>query len=221
MNLRPSQTPLRSSLLAALAAVAFVLAASTLPTETAIAQDAHEAHGKSAKPAAGAEKAPKAAAPSLIPPPAVKSAVAHLQPTAGSTVKGEVEFVKQSKGIKITATVSGLEPGSSHGFHIHAVGDCSAPDATSAGPHFSSQGAMHSGPGAKRGKRHEGDLGNLVADADGKAVYEREDLMIAFEGRRSILGRSVIVHANADDLHTQPTGNAGARAACGVIGVSQ
>jgi Cu-Zn family superoxide dismutase len=223
MTRRPLIDPLRTTLLAALAVAAFVLAAPSL--RPAAAQPDPAASGKAAKPAAkkpvAGQHAAKPAAPSLIPPPPVKSAVAHLQPTAGSKVKGTVEFAKETKGIKITANVSGLAPGSSHGFHIHTFGDCSAADGSSAGGHFSSQGAMHSGPGAKRGKRHEGDLGNLVADADGNAKYERVDMMIALEGRKSILGRAVIVHADADDLETQPTGNAGARLACGVIGVTE
>jgi len=172
-----------------------------------------------AKPPAKKAPAPKQAA--LVPPQPVTSAVAHLQPTAGNKVSGKVEFKKVTGGIRITAAVSGFAPGSEHGFHIHEVGDCSAADATSAGGHFTSQGAMHSGPESKRGKRHEGDLGNLVADGDGNAKYERVDKVIALLGRQSILGRSVIVHADVDDLATQPTGNAGPRMACGVIGVAK
>ncbi len=178
---------------------------------------------KSAKPAPtpAANKAPARQRPALVPPPLVTSAVAHLQPTAGNKVRGSVEFKKLTKGIQITATFSGFAPDSQHGFHIHEIGDCSAPDATSAGGHFSSQGIMHSGPEGKRGERHEGDLGNLVADGDGNAKYERVDMIIALLGRQSILGRSIIVHADVDDLETQPTGNAGPRMACGVIGAAK
>lgn len=168
-----------------------------------------------------AKKAPAENTPALMPPPLVTRAVAHLRPTAGNKVAGTVEFTKLDKGIQITATVTGLAPGSQHGFHIHQIGDCSAPDGSSAGGHFASQGSMHSGPDAKRGKRHEGDLGNLVADTDGNAKYEHVDTIIALLGRQSILGRGVIVHADVDDLHTQPTGNAGSRVACGVIGVAK
>jgi Cu-Zn family superoxide dismutase len=69
--------------------------------------------------------------------------------------------------------------------------------------------------------RHAGDFGNLEADATGKAHYERVDTVIALEGADSIIGHAVIVHAKADDLKSQPTGNAGARVACGVIGVAK
>jgi len=187
------------------------------------AQSEAPAVQKGDKPTAkkSAPKTPATKQAPLSTPAPVKAAAAPLQSTSASKVTGKVEFTKLAKGIQIRASVTGLEPGSKHGFHIHEFGDCSAPDATSAGSHFSSPGAMHSGPGAKRGKRHEGDLGNLTADADGNASYERVDLMIAFEGKRSILGRSVIVHADVDDLKTQPTGNAGARVACGVIGVAK
>jgi Cu-Zn family superoxide dismutase len=64
---------------------------------------------------------------------------------------------------------------------------------------------------------HVGDLGNIVADASGNAHYEYVDLMLTFEGKNSIIGKSMIVHAMEDDLITQPTGNSGKRVACGVI----
>ena len=69
--------------------------------------------------------------------------------------------------------------------------------------------------------RHEGDMGNIEADDMGKAHLEYVDKNISFEGISSIIGRSVIVHKNEDDLKTQPTGNAGARVACGVIGIGK
>jgi Cu-Zn family superoxide dismutase len=69
--------------------------------------------------------------------------------------------------------------------------------------------------------RHEGDMGNIEAGANGKAHLEYIDSHMSFEGTNSILGRSVIVHANQDDMKTQPTGNAGPRIACGVIGLAK
>ena len=69
--------------------------------------------------------------------------------------------------------------------------------------------------------RHEGDMGNIEADATGKAHMEYVDKTISLEGMASIIGRSVIVHADEDDLKSQPTGNAGARVACGVIGIGK
>lgn len=148
----------------------------------------------------------------------VTKAVAVLSPTKGSSVSGLVTFMKVDGGVKIVADVSGLTPGP-HGFHIHEFGDCSAPDATSAGGHFNPQHKEHGAPDAPA--RHAGDFGNLEADASGKAHYERVDTVISLDGSASIVGHGVIVHEKMDDLKTQPTGNAGARVACGVIGVAK
>ena len=114
--------------------------------------------------------------------------------------------------------MTGLAPGN-HGFHIHEFGDCSAADFTSAGGHFNPAGNPHGGP--KDAKRHEGDMGNVEAGADGSATIDYTDNELRFEGSQSILGRGVIVHANPDDFKTQPTGNAGGRVACGVVGVAK
>jgi Cu-Zn family superoxide dismutase len=145
-------------------------------------------------------------------------AVANLSPTKGNSVSGTVIFTKVEGGVKIVADVTGLTPGQ-HGFHIHEFGDCSAPDATSAGGHFNPHHTQHGSPDAAA--RHAGDFGNLEADASGKAHYERVDTTISLDGADSIVGHGVIVHEKADDLKTQPTGNAGARVACGVIGVAK
>ncbi|MBI2192086.1 MAG: superoxide dismutase family protein [Planctomycetes bacterium] len=157
--------------------------------------------------------------PSAVPVPAgVARAVSVLQPTQGNAVKGTVTFEKAANGVKVVADVEGLTPGP-HGFHIHLHGDCSAPDASSAGGHFNPENMPHGGP--DDAQRHVGDLGNLVADAAGRAHLERVDAHLALEGPHSILGRSVIVHAKADDLKTQPTGDAGGRVACGLIGAAK
>lgn len=148
----------------------------------------------------------------------VTKAVAVLSPTKGNNVSGAVTFTKVEGGVKIVADVMGLTPGQ-HGFHIHEFGDCSAPDAMSAGGHFNPHHMQHGAPEAS--VRHAGDFGNLEADASGKAHYERVDTTISLDGADSIVGHGVIVHEKADDLKTQPTGNAGVRAACGVIGVAK
>jgi Cu-Zn family superoxide dismutase len=148
----------------------------------------------------------------------VTKAVATLSPTQGNNVSGVVTFTKVDGGVKIVADVSGLTPGQ-HGFHIHEFGDCSAPDAASAGGHFNPMHRQHGGPDSEM--RHAGDFGNLDADASGKAHYERLDKVISLDGPESIIGHAVIVHAKADDLKSQPSGNAGARVACGVIGVAK
>jgi Cu-Zn family superoxide dismutase len=156
-----------------------------------------------------------AAASSAAP---VSKAVAVLHPTQGNSVAGNVQLAGSDKGLKIIVHVTGLTPGK-HGFHIHEFGDCSAPDAASAGGHFNPTGDPHGAPADA--KRHAGDFGNLEVGADGVAHVEYVDSKASLDGATSVLGRGVIVHANPDDLKTQPTGNAGGRLACGVIGVAK
>ena len=148
----------------------------------------------------------------------INKAVAVLHPTQGNNVTGTVTFSRTPNGIEVTGDVMGLSPGK-HGFHIHQFGDCTAPDGTSAGGHFNPENQPHAGP--DQAKRHVGDLGNIVADSSGNAHYARTDSHLKFEGRDSIIGRAVIVHAGADDLMSQPSGNAGPRVACGVIGIAK
>jgi Cu-Zn family superoxide dismutase len=143
-------------------------------------------------------------------------AVAELKPTEGNKVSGTVTFSSRNGTVRVVADLEGLEPGK-HGFHIHESGDCSTPDATSAGGHFNPDNTPHGAPENPPAQRHVGDLGNLEADADGKAHLEIVDQFISLEGPNAIVGKAVIVHAQPDDLSTQPTGNAGPRVACGVI----
>ena len=150
--------------------------------------------------------------------PQIEKAVCMLHPTAGNDVTGVVDFTKTDSGIYIVANVYGLSKGK-HGFHIHEYGDCTAPDGKSAGGHFNPEHVAHGGPNDSI--RHAGDLGNLVADSTGSAHLEMVDTLISFTGRHSIIGRGIIVHAGADDFVSQPTGNAGGRVACGVIGIEQ
>jgi Cu-Zn family superoxide dismutase len=143
------------------------------------------------------------------------SAVAVLHPTEGNQVSGQVTFTKTSEGVKIVADIQGLEPGK-HGFHIHEFGDCTAADATSAGGHYNPTDQPHAAPMDK--KRHVGDLGNIEAKSDGSAHLELADKVLSLKGSQSIIGRAVVVHAGEDDLKSQPTGDAGGRLACGVVG---
>lgn len=143
------------------------------------------------------------------------SAEAGLAPTRGNTASGTVSFRQEGSAVIVTARVSGLTPGA-HGFHIHEKGDCSAPDATSAGGHFNPHGKAHGHP--QGGDHHAGDMPQLVADATGTATLTTSLSAISVgSGAGNIIGRSVIVHAAPDDFATQPTGNSGARVACGVI----
>ena len=158
--------------------------------------------------------------PSPMPPPepvrpATDTAVAVVHPTEGNEVRGTVTFSAEPDGMRIAVNLTGLTPGE-HGFHIHQRGDCSAPDGTSAGGHYDPFDAPHGAPDSET--RHVGDLGNLTADARGVATAELLDPLVALNGAASVIGRAVIVHAQPDDFTTQPTGAAGPRQACGVIG---
>ena len=148
----------------------------------------------------------------------ITMAICVLHPTEGNEVSGVITFTKTDEGIKVVADVTGLTPGK-HGFHIHEFGDCSKLDGTSAGGHFNPEGTKHGAPTDK--KRHVGDLGNLEANEKGNAHLEWTDTFISFSGSHNIIGRAVIVHAGKDDLSSQPTGAAGARVACGVIGIAK
>ncbi len=123
----------------------------------------------------------------------------------------------------IRVKVSGLPPNSVHGFHVHERGDLTQ-GCTSAGGHFNPFGKQHGGP--KDEERHAGDLGNVTADASGSVDATLVDTVLALSGQCSVLGRSVVLHADADDLGTggfpdsKTTGHAGARVACGVIGLA-
>lgn len=149
----------------------------------------------------------------------VDRAVAEIRPTEGNDVRGVVTFVEVEDGVRVTADIEGLEPDSTHGFHIHEFGDCTAGDGTSAAGHYNPEGHDHGLPG-QEGERHAGDLGNITAGADGTARYEDtfEDISIAGLVN-PIVGRGVIVHAQPD-TGAQPTGEAGARIGCGVIGIA-
>ena len=143
------------------------------------------------------------------------AAVANLAPTKGNETKGTINFTQRGDKVLVAASVSGLPPGN-HGFHIHEKGDCSSDDGTSAGGHFNPLGKPHAAP--ESADRHAGDMPMLNADASGNATLKAElDVIRIGGGNTDIVGKAVIVHKDADDFKTQPTGNSGARLACGVI----
>jgi Cu-Zn family superoxide dismutase len=115
----------------------------------------------------------------------------------------------------VHARISGLKPNAEHGFHVHETGSCASTDGTSAGGHFNPDGKPH---GPQAAAHHAGDLPALKADANGMADarFALTGPTVA-DGPASVVGRSVVVHAQPDDYSTQPTGNSGARLACGVI----
>jgi Cu-Zn family superoxide dismutase len=154
------------------------------------------------------------------PPAAADSpARAHalLAPASDSDVSGTLSFVSSAEGVRITGRIAGLEPGSTHGFHIHENGNCSAPDASSAGGHFNPIQQPHGHPA--EGPRHAGDLPNQQANAEGVATVDvlAHDVELGTGANTDIVGRAIVVHAKPDDYTSQPSGDSGARIACGVI----
>jgi Cu-Zn family superoxide dismutase len=151
--------------------------------------------------------------PAAHEPPVPKRAMCVLMPTEGNKTRGVLTLMQGDGFVQITGKVEGLETGM-HGFHIHEFGDLSSADGKAAGDHFNPTGHKHGGPDSKQ--RHAGDLGNINAKA-GAA-----DVMIKAEGLKLhfIIGRSLVVHAKADDFKTQPSGDSGDRIAVGVIGLA-
>jgi len=149
-------------------------------------------------------------------PQPVTNAVAVMHPTKGSEVKGTVMFSKVDDGIKVTTEVAGLT-GDKHAYHIHVFGDCSGEDGKTAGTHFHFKGSSMNQDGVKY---ITGNLGDLEAK-EGVAKHEAVIKGASFQGKYSILGRAVIIHAKPNDPNAPPIGAAGARVACGVIGLKK
>ncbi len=149
-------------------------------------------------------------------PPEPLRATAPLKPTKGNKTFGEADFEQVGDKVRVVVFVQGLKPGQEHGLHIHEVGDCSSGDGMSAKGHFNPLGKPHGHPGSA--ERHAGDLPALRANKEGRANVKIDlDIITLTPGPANIIGRGLIVHADPDDYKTQPTGNAGARIACGVI----
>ncbi len=148
-------------------------------------------------------------------PPLAPRASAHLSARSNTKVSGTVDFKQIGDSVEVKVFAHRLAPHKHHGFHIHDVGDCNSPDAMSAGGHFNPTEKPH---GAQDADHHAGDMPALVADSNGvaQASFILKNVTLA-AGPMSIIGRSVIVHRDPDDYKTQPTGNSGARIACGVI----
>lgn len=151
--------------------------------------------------------------------PQIDRAICVVQGVGDSGVAGVLTFVRNGDKVEVTGSISGLTPGK-HGFHVHEFGDITAldTDGTSTGGHFNPEGAEHGKPDAEH--RHVGDLGNIEADDDGVANVEITDSMLQLDGPHSIIGRSIVVHAD-EDKFTQPTGDAGGRVGIGVIGIAK
>ncbi|PIB37468.1 hypothetical protein BFP72_08055 [Reichenbachiella sp. 5M10] len=150
-------------------------------------------------------------------PAAPTQAQAILYSASGSEVEGEVLFVQTgARTVEMQVKVSNLSPGK-HALHLHENGDCSATDAQSAGGHWNPTDSPH----GQRGSDvfHQGDVANLVANAQGQAALTLsiQGWTIGGADRSNIVDRAVILHAGADDFSSQPSGAAGERVACGVV----
>jgi len=144
-------------------------------------------------------------------------AVAVVHPTEGNKAMGTVTFEQTSQGVKVHTEMNGLSSGM-HGYHIHLYGDCTAPDGTSAGTHFNFEGSSLNPPADI--DRITGNLGNLNANDSGEAIADTLIPNATLNGAKSIIGRSVVVHAKANDPSQPPIGAAGSRLGCGVIGIA-
>lgn len=145
------------------------------------------------------------------------TATATIEPRSGNTELAGTLFLAEGDGtVTATLTVTGAPPGQ-HGAHIHAKGDCSAPDGTSAGDHWNPTSGTHGAPDLATS--HLGDLGNLTVDADGTGTLTIDNAKwsIGDGSATDVVGKAIVIHAAADDLTSQPSGNAGARIGCGVI----
>jgi Cu-Zn family superoxide dismutase len=141
---------------------------------------------------------------------------AALNARSGTKVAGTVKFVQQDGYVDVTVHAQTLPRSQELGFHIHEKGDCNSADGSSAGGHFNPGGHAHGPQGAEK---HAGDMPALKSDPYGYATTTFKMTGVTLtEGPNSIMGRAVIVHKDPDDYKTQPTGNSGARIACGVIG---
>ncbi len=143
-----------------------------------------------------------------------KAAVATLTPSATGGVTGIVTFSGGSTTVDVHVLASGLQPGSIHAFHVHENGNCASADFLSAGDHFN---PTHKPHGAQDQPHHAGDMPSLLADPAGKIDTRFTLEGVTLGGTDGFVGHAVILHAAADNYEAQPSGNAGARIACGVI----
>ncbi len=131
---------------------------------------------------------------------------------------GEITFTEIDGVVQITGDIAGLGEGGSRGFHVHEFGKCEGPDFMTAGGHFNPGGHQHGAPENAKDARHAGDFGNIEIGDNGEATIDTKDKIISLnKGDNNIVGHALIIHVQQDDLTSQPTGDAGARAACGII----
>lgn len=148
----------------------------------------------------------------------VKTIEVILESKSNSTVEGTAVFTEEDGKVTMVADLSGMTRGE-HAIHLHEKADCSSDDGTSTGGHWNPTKQPHGKWGSAEGY-HKGDIGNLVADADGNATITMttdEWCIGCGDDTKDIVGKAVIVHEGIDDFVTQPTGDAGGRVSCGGI----
>jgi superoxide dismutase, Cu-Zn family len=146
-----------------------------------------------------------------------KKIIITMEARSNSKVSGEATFIEKKGKVMLTAKLTGLKPGV-HAIHIHEKSDCSAADGSSAGGHWNPTFKKHGKWGV--GEYHKGDIGNFAANEDGEAtvVFETNEWCIGCGDKtKDILGKSLVVHADPDDMVSQPSGNAGDRISCSAI----
>ena len=153
-------------------------------------------------------------------------AVARVSAPADTTtgVTGTVTFVELTDGVRVRYDLAGLEPGE-HGFHLHQTGSCAAGDSDgdgyaeaggAAGAHLNPGDDPHGAIDADMDEKHAGDLGNVEAGADGRAMGAKNTGSLAFSGSRTVLDRAIIVHADPDEF-MDAGAMSGGRVGCGVV----
>ncbi|MGQ4660865.1 superoxide dismutase family protein [Lysobacter sp. F6437] len=166
---------------------------------------------------AGVDAAASTSTPALATESTLSGASVNLASASGSLVSGKLSLMPMDDGLHLTGEIGGLKPNSSHGIHIHEKGDCSAADASSAGGHFNPGSEAHGK--VDTATHHGGDMNNISANAEGVATVDvhAKGVVLGGGAANDAVGKAVIVHADPDDYTSQPSGNAGARVACGVI----
>ncbi len=147
-----------------------------------------------------------------------KTVTVTLESKSNSTAKGEVTFTEENGMVRMEAKMTGLKPGM-HAIHIHENADCSAADGKSAGGHWNPTFEQHGKWGDPKGY-HRGDIGNFEADENGNGGMSMQTDQWCIgcdDAKKNIIGKGIIVHEGTDDFVSQPSGDAGARVACGGI----
>jgi len=194
---------------ASLVAVAVLLAA--------CGQKEHTSPASNAPPPAG--DGPSVSTTTEPQTTATAGASVRLSPTQGNTANGVLKITPAGTGVNLAGVVQGLKPDGEFGFHFHEKGDCSAPDATSAGAHFNPTNQDHGNPQSP--PHHAGDMMNVKSDSQGVAEVDIDNHDVSLQSGQpnDILGKALVLHAQPDDYTTQPSGNSGDRIACGVVAI--